>query len=57
MLMITGYANLPPEQTRGLTVLAKPFRQADLATVLARMLDREPDAELVGASERRPTGP
>nr|WP_245639165.1 response regulator [Rubellimicrobium mesophilum] len=41
VLMITGYANLPPEQTRGLTVLAKPFRQADLATLLAQLLSGE----------------
>jgi signal transduction histidine kinase/CheY-like chemotaxis protein len=39
VLMITGYANLPPEQARGLQVLAKPFRQADLAMRLAEMLD------------------
>jgi CheY-like chemotaxis protein len=44
VLMITGYANLPPEQTRGLRVLAKPFRQADLATALAEMLARPSDA-------------
>jgi CheY-like chemotaxis protein len=41
ILMITGYAALPPEQTRGLTVLAKPFRQADLATLLAQLLGGE----------------
>jgi PAS domain S-box-containing protein len=52
VLLITGYANLPPEQTRGLAVLTKPFRQADLATVLARMLDREPDARPAGTPER-----
>jgi CheY-like chemotaxis protein len=41
VLMITGYANLSPEQTRGLTVLSKPFRQADLATLLAQLLGGE----------------
>lgn len=39
VLMITGYAQLPPEETRGLQVMGKPFRQADLASRLARMLD------------------
>ncbi|HVG47218.1 MAG TPA: PAS domain-containing protein, partial [Rubellimicrobium sp.] len=41
VLMITGYANLSPEQTRGLVVLSKPFRQADLATLLAQLLSGE----------------
>jgi signal transduction histidine kinase/CheY-like chemotaxis protein len=53
VLMITGYANLSPEQTRSLSVLFKPFRQADLATVLARMLDGKPDAELARLPEAR----
>jgi signal transduction histidine kinase/PAS domain-containing protein len=38
VLMITGFASLSPEETRGMGVLSKPFRQADLATLLARML-------------------
>jgi signal transduction histidine kinase/CheY-like chemotaxis protein len=41
VLMITGYANLPPEETRGLAVLAKPVRQADLATLIARLVTGE----------------
>ena len=31
VLMVTGYAHLAPEETRGFEVLTKPFRMADLA--------------------------
>lgn len=41
VLMVTGYANLPPERTRGIPVIAKPFRQSELATALAGLLDRQ----------------
>ncbi|WP_176559540.1 PAS domain S-box protein [Rubellimicrobium roseum] len=37
VLMITGYASLTPEQMQGLTVLSKPFRLADLVTLLGRL--------------------
>ena len=48
VLMITGYANLPPERTRGIPVLSKPFRQAEIATVLAGLLDRRaPESNVV----------
>ncbi|TNC60896.1 response regulator [Rubellimicrobium roseum] len=43
VLMITGYAQLTPEQTQGLQVLAKPFRQADLASRLAALLTEQAD--------------
>jgi signal transduction histidine kinase/CheY-like chemotaxis protein len=39
ILMVTGFAQLPPEETRGINVMGKPFRQADLASRLALMLD------------------
>ena len=39
ILLITGYAEIPQEETRGLQVMGKPFRQADLASRLALMLD------------------
>jgi signal transduction histidine kinase/CheY-like chemotaxis protein len=39
VLMITGYAQIPPEETRGFHVMSKPFRQAELALKLALMLD------------------
>lgn len=39
ILMVTGFAQLPPEETRGIHVMGKPFRQADLASQLALMLD------------------
>lgn len=38
ILLITGYANLDPGRTRGLPVLAKPFRQAELAAALADLV-------------------
>ena len=41
VLMITGDATLPPERTRGIPVIAKPFRQSELATALAGLLDRQ----------------
>ena len=48
VLMITGYANLPPERTRGIPVLSKPFRQAEIATALAELLDRRaPESNVV----------
>ncbi len=39
VLLITGYANLDPDQTQGLDVLAKPFRLADLARRVSRLLE------------------
>ncbi|MBP1804650.1 response regulator [Rubellimicrobium aerolatum] len=41
ILMITGYAQLGPDQTRGFHVMSKPFRQSDLAGRLAAMLSGE----------------
>ena len=41
VLMVTGYANLPPERTRGIPVITKPFRQTELATTLAGLLARK----------------
>ena len=38
VLMITGYANLGPDEARALEVLAKPFQPTDLALKLAGML-------------------
>jgi CheY-like chemotaxis protein len=54
VLMITGYANLPPEQIQGLTILAKPFRQAEIAVLLAQMLTSEGNVVPLRA-QRRPT--
>ena len=39
VLMITGYANLRPEETRGLDVIAKPFHRADLAARIADLME------------------
>lgn len=39
ILMITGYADLKPEQASGLVVLAKPFRMAELGRRVAELLD------------------
>ena len=38
ILLITGYAHLSPERTRGLPVLPKPFRPVELAATLSEML-------------------
>lgn len=38
-LMVTGYAHLAPEETRGFEVLAKPFRMADLAARVGALLN------------------
>lgn len=39
VLLITGYANLGADQAQGLDVLAKPFRLADLARRVSRLLE------------------
>jgi len=39
VLIITGYANLAPAQLQGFEVLAKPFRDRELAAALERVLD------------------
>jgi len=43
VLMITGYADLTPEQSRRFSLLAKPFRHNDLANRVAELL--APDHE------------
>ena len=42
VLIITGYANLSPEQLQGFGVLAKPFRGRELAAALGRLLEEAP---------------
>ncbi|MCO2575721.1 response regulator, partial [Pseudomonas aeruginosa] len=42
VLVITGYANLTPEQLNGFEVLTKPFRHNELAERLARLLEASP---------------
>ncbi len=42
VLVITGYANLRPEQLNGFEVLTKPFRHNELAERLARLLEASP---------------
>jgi len=39
VLIITGYANLAPEQLHGFAILAKPFRERELAAALIRLLE------------------
>ena len=41
VLMITGYAQLRPEETGGLDVLVKPYRHAELALRVAQLLAGE----------------
>nr|WP_256439133.1 PAS domain-containing protein [Rubellimicrobium arenae] len=55
VLMITGYAHLSPDRTRDLAVLAKPFRPAELARLVAELLQqaeraRPPCASVVQAA-------
>ncbi|WP_085675958.1 MULTISPECIES: response regulator [unclassified Pseudomonas] len=38
VLIITGYANLTPRELKGFEVLRKPYRQAELAQSVARLL-------------------
>ena len=40
VLMITGYANLRQDETRGIEILAKPFQLHDLARRVADLLER-----------------
>jgi signal transduction histidine kinase len=42
VLMITGYAQLRPEEAGDLAVLAKPYRHAELALRIAELLAEEP---------------
>jgi CheY-like chemotaxis protein len=46
VLMITGYANLRSDETRGLDVLAKPFRQRDLAMRVAEVIETRPHGNI-----------
>ena len=47
ILMITGYANLRPDETKGLEVLAKPFQQAALAIKVAELMHRVSNGNVV----------
>jgi signal transduction histidine kinase len=40
VLIITGYANLTPRELKGFEVLRKPYRQAELAQSVAKLLAR-----------------
>lgn len=40
VLMITGYANLGPEETRGLEIMAKPFHRGNLAARIADLMEQ-----------------
>jgi CheY-like chemotaxis protein/anti-sigma regulatory factor (Ser/Thr protein kinase) len=42
VLMITGYAQLPPEEAGGFDVLIKPYRHAELALRVAELLAQQP---------------
>ena len=46
VLMITGYANLRPEEIRGLDVLAKPFNHGVLAARIADLM-KQSDGKVV----------
>ena len=53
VLLITGYANLREEEKRGLEVLSKPFRQADLATRIVDLISHADDSNVVHIADRR----
>ena len=40
ILLITGYANLEPDEARGLDVMSKPFRQNDVVARLQSLIHR-----------------
>jgi PAS domain S-box-containing protein len=40
VILATGYAELPPGESQGISRLAKPFRQGDLADAIARTISR-----------------
>lgn len=42
VLIITGYANLTPRELKGFEVLRKPYRRAELAQSVARLLTGRP---------------
>ena len=52
VLMITGYANLCPDETRGLEVLAKPFHRGDLAARLTSLIETEVNGKVVPFQSR-----
>ena len=47
VLMITGYANLRPEETRALEVIAKPFHRGDLAIRVASLIENAAQGRVV----------
>ncbi len=50
ILLITGYANLEPDEARGLEVMAKPFRQHDVVARLRALIDRSSTLHATAAS-------
>jgi DNA-binding NtrC family response regulator len=42
VMLITGYSNVAESPAASVPRLAKPFRQADLAEMVAQLLEREP---------------
>jgi CheY-like chemotaxis protein len=51
-LLITGYSNLAEGEAQGIARLPKPFREADLAREVARLISEN----VVALDSRRPTG-
>lgn len=47
VLMITGYSNLRPEETRGLDVITKPFHRGDLAARITNLVARSENGNVV----------
>ena len=47
VMLITGYSNVAEGPAASVPRLAKPFRQADLAEMVADLLTREPAGEVV----------
>lgn len=53
VLLATGYADLPEGGVTDLPRLAKPYRQEELATQIAHLLDRAPPSNLVALGTAR----
>jgi hypothetical protein len=44
VVIATGYAELPGELDAGVPRLSKPYRQQDLAVLVARLVGEQPNA-------------
>jgi len=52
VMLITGYSTIAEGPGAAVRRLAKPFRQADLAKIVADMVTRKPSGEVLMFPER-----